>query len=357
VKGSWWKTLLKYGIGVLLLAFLIWRNWEPKPGQPGTGLKDMRPQQLQWYLAAAVLCSINIFATLVRWYVLVRAQQLPFSFRSAIRIFLIGYFFNTFLPGAVGGDIIKAAFIAREQSRRTVAVSTVLIDRAIGLWGLIALIAGIGGLYWVSDPEFIRSKWVLQTTVSAAIAIVAVSIAVWFVLRFLPEHRAQRFSRRLKWFPKVGGILSEFWLAVWVYRNRGGSILLALLLSWSSHLCWVFMFYCSVLTFQKPGQPPHMPSLAEHFLIVPMGMITQGVVPLPGGIGAGEAAFAGLYSLFGPYAASAISGSMGWRVLTWIYGAVGYITFLRLKRGTLDVPLPADAKTEEQGPIELQGIK
>ena len=53
-----------------------------------------------------------------------------------MRLGMIGIFWNTFLPGAVGGDIIKATFLAREQSRRTVAVATVIMDRALALWAL-----------------------------------------------------------------------------------------------------------------------------------------------------------------------------------------------------------------------------
>ncbi|HLW66086.1 MAG TPA: lysylphosphatidylglycerol synthase transmembrane domain-containing protein [Gemmataceae bacterium] len=345
MKRSWWKTLLKYGIGFLLLALVIWRNWQAKPGHPGTGLEDMlhRPMQVKWYLLAAVLCGLNIFATLVRWYVLVRAQQLPFSFGSAMGIGLVGYFFNTFLPGSVGGDLVKAAFIAREQSRRTVAVSTVVIDRVVGLWGLVALIAAIGGIYWISDPSFIQSKPTLLICVSAAIAVVAASLAVWFLLGFLPERRAIRFSERLHSIPRIGGILSEFWQAVWMYRNRGLSILVALLLSWASHLCWVSQFYLCVLTFQPAGMPADMPSLAEHFLIVPMGMIAQGFIPLPGGIGGGEFVFGELYRVLGHPEAIGVSGSMGWRTLAWSFGLVGYITYLLMKRGAVPLPKATNA--------------
>jgi uncharacterized protein (TIRG00374 family) len=347
VKRSWWKTLLKYGIGFLLLAFVIWRNWDAKPGHPGTGLRDMlhRPIQVQWYLLAAILCGMNIFATLVRWYVLVRAQDLPFSFGSAMGIGMVGYFFNTFLPGSVGGDLVKAAAIAREQSRRTVAVATVLVDRIVGLWALVALIAVIGGIYWASDPAFIQSKPTLLVCVSAAFAVVTASLIVWFLLGFLPERRAMRFSERLKWFPKVGGVFSELWLAVWMYRNRGLSILLAILLSWASHLCWVTQFYLCVLTFQPAGVPADMPSLAEHFLIVPMGMIAQGFIPLPGGIGGGEFVFGELYHILGHPEAIGISGSMGWRTLAWSYGLVGYIAYLLLKRGTIPLPRVKNEKT------------
>ena len=81
---------------------------------------------------------------------LVRAQDLPFTLPNAMRLGLVAFFFNAFLPGSIGGDIVKAAFLAKEQSRRTVAVATVIIDRAVGLWGLFWLVALLGSVFWVA---------------------------------------------------------------------------------------------------------------------------------------------------------------------------------------------------------------
>ena len=72
-----------------------------------------RPIQLLPLAFAVILCFGSVLLTFVRWYVLVRAQNLPFSVANSVRLGLIGYFLSTFLPGSIGGDIIKAAFIAR----------------------------------------------------------------------------------------------------------------------------------------------------------------------------------------------------------------------------------------------------
>ena len=77
-------------------------------------------------------------------------QDLPFTLGNAFRLGLLGFFFSTFLPGSVGGDLVKAAGIAREQSRRTVAVATVIMDRIMGLWGLCWLVALLGGGFWMA---------------------------------------------------------------------------------------------------------------------------------------------------------------------------------------------------------------
>src|SRR5262249_27161693 len=143
----------KYGLGIGLLAYVIWNYWSYEaPGDPSKtlGLVNVLHKDIHFipFLVALVICSASVLLTYVRWFVLVRAQGLPFTFPNAIRLGLIGTYFNAFLPGSVGGDIIKAAFIAREQNRRTVAVATVMIDRALGLVGLIWLVALVGGFFW-----------------------------------------------------------------------------------------------------------------------------------------------------------------------------------------------------------------
>ena len=103
------------------------------------------------YLCLAFLFfAFALPITFVRWWVLVRAQDLPFTLGNAFRLGTIGLFFNSFLPGSVGGDLAKAAGMVREQSRRTVAVATVIMDRLIGLWGLCWLVALLGGAFWLS---------------------------------------------------------------------------------------------------------------------------------------------------------------------------------------------------------------
>src|SRR4051812_21231124 len=54
-----------------------------------------------------------------RWYLLLHGLDLEVSFRRALRFQLVGLFFNTAMPGAVGGDIIKAIYVIREQNSQS----------------------------------------------------------------------------------------------------------------------------------------------------------------------------------------------------------------------------------------------
>ena len=65
------------------------------------------------FAVAFVIYVTALMATFVRWFTLVRAVGLKFRVVDAIRLGFIGNIFNLVIPGAVGGDVIKAVFLAR----------------------------------------------------------------------------------------------------------------------------------------------------------------------------------------------------------------------------------------------------
>ncbi|MBI1915806.1 MAG: flippase-like domain-containing protein [Planctomycetes bacterium] len=336
VKRTFLLNLLKYALAFAVLGGVIWWNW--KPGSE-KGLQYVwnkhavrgEPINTTALVLAFVIGVVSLTITLVRWYVLVRAQNLPFRLHDAFRLGLIGFAFNSILPaGSVGGDLVKAAGLAREQSRRTAAVATVLMDRAIALWALVWFVAMFGGILWWLGMLDGAAAEVSHRIVIVAGVIVVASVLVWVLLGLLPERRAEKFAGRLSKIPKVGHSAAEFWRAVWMYRCRQRSVAAAMLLSWVGQVGFVFTFYFSVRTLWDP-QVGAMPSVAEHFLLVPIGLVIQAMPGSPGGIGIGEAGFGGLYSLFGCAAGIAVLGSLVQRVLNWIVGLGGYMVWLRMK--------------------------
>ena len=261
-------TLLKYGLGVALLAWVVWRYWDSTPplrpgGENGPGLADALQEPIQWlpFGIAVVVYLIGILITFYRWYILVRAQELPFTVAGAMRLGLIGFYLSTFLPGSVGGDLIKAAFIARQQSRRTVAVATVVVDRVIGLCGLFWLVACVGGVAWFGGyinelAKDAAGVALLQSIVLTSIGVTAGSFATWFVAGFVPATAAQRFASGLHRIYKIGGPLAELWRAMYMYRRQGPSVLAALLMSMVGHICFVLAFLFASLTLNAPARIP-----------------------------------------------------------------------------------------------------
>lgn len=95
-------------------------------------------------LASAFALQLTMLAlAAVRWKILLRAygaRHVP-AFAPLFRVHLVGNFYNTYLPGAIGGDVLRgvATRSAFGDEGTTQSVAVVFIDRVLGLLGLLTL--------------------------------------------------------------------------------------------------------------------------------------------------------------------------------------------------------------------------
>jgi uncharacterized membrane protein YbhN (UPF0104 family) len=353
-KSGWWKGALQYALGFGLLGYMVYKY------RDGLSKQFQQTPNLDLLLVVAAVFVGCTAVQYYRWYLLVRALDLPFTFRNAVRLGMVGTFYNTFLPGSVGGDLVKAFFIARDQpGRRAAAVATVVADRLFGLFGLILFIAAVGGGCWAAGDERIAANGYLQTVIRVSVGVVIGTVLAWLGLGFLPQARADRFAGRLHRVPKVGATLAELWYTVWQYRQRPRAVASCIALSAVVHTGFVFMFHTAVRVF-PPADAALLGTLPEHFVIAPIGFIGQAFFPAPGGVGGGEAIFGYLYELIRgepgnkelneAAATVGVFGRMTIRLCEWTFGLVGYLAFLRMRR---ELPVAeAEAAAEEADPYE-----
>jgi len=189
--------LVKILISAVLIAILLSRI-------DGSRLLDMaRTASSSWLLASLALYLLMILVSAWRWGVLLRAQQVGLPFRWLTSSFLVATFFNNFLPSNIGGDVVRIADTAPTAGSKTLATTVVLIDRGLGLLGLV-LIAAIGATAWTRPdsmgPVGPVILW-LGFAVGATVATPALANPHWFArllhpLRSLhPEWIAERIAR------------------------------------------------------------------------------------------------------------------------------------------------------------------
>jgi len=104
------------------------------------------------------LWALLIFAPVValqcgRLVVMLAIQGVRISFWTSTKLSFVGNFFNFALPGTTGGDLIKAYYLTHYTHLKTEAVTTVFLDRAIGLFGLV-LLAGTSILLTRNPAQF-----------------------------------------------------------------------------------------------------------------------------------------------------------------------------------------------------------
>jgi uncharacterized protein (TIRG00374 family) len=254
---------------------------ELAPGLP-TYLRSLDP----WLFAAGGLCYLLVILNASsRWWWLLRLNRLPVSWIEALRFTWIGLFFNNFVPGQTGGDLVKGLYIMKRcPGARIPALVSVVVDRALGLTAL-AILAGTMTLF------------ALQRFAELA-------LAVWGLLALIGFLTASFLSRRVRrWLglSRVARILPPFLTAFLerldqaVLLYRGHKVAISALLFWSvlNHALSV----TSVLLIGQAmavGLPPF-----EYFVLVPViGIISS--VPLgPNGWGVGELAFGHLFATYG----------------------------------------------------------
>lgn len=343
-KDTLW-TVAKYLLALAVLLYVGYANWEPAEGH-GLGkvwndhVIEGEPIHGLYLLLALLLHLLGMLSSLLRWYVLVRAQDLPFTVLGAIRLGTLGFLCNAFLPGAVGGDVVKAAALAREQSRQTVAVATVIMDRVMSLWALILLVAVVGSICYLFNLLDAAALGPSQVLILTSVITVAISGSVWVAMGLCSPKGIEKIADQLKRVPKVGGSLSQLWQVAWLYRNRPASIGWGIVLATLSNVFEIFAFFCYVLVLwdELPTNP--LPSMVDHFLLVPVGFVINGLPLFPGGAGIGEAGFGGLYKLFASAPANGVLGSLLFRVGGWLISVFVYLLCLTFDAGVK--PLAAE---------------
>src|SRR5438093_3094623 len=157
------------------------------------------------------------------------------------------------------------------------------MDRALGLFGLILFTAVLGTVAGAGGNPQIVANPDLQWLIKVMAAIAAGAVAGFLLLGLLPQWRVDRFAGRLKRIPKLGTSASEFWYAIWMYRQRMRTVVLGVGLSALSHFGLVFAFHAASRVFPPANPAVDQATLAEHMVIAPMGFIVQALPVSPGG--------------------------------------------------------------------------
>ena len=120
------------------IALLVWVFHNPQQREQ---MKEALEKADYGWVAAAILAYVVVeLAAAIRWQILLKVQGIRLSFPRISGLFLIGMFYNQFLPGGTGGDIVKSYLLLKETQRHKAgALLAVVFDRLIGLVALVAI--------------------------------------------------------------------------------------------------------------------------------------------------------------------------------------------------------------------------
>lgn len=98
------------------------------------------------FFAACAITAANLFVGAVRWRLLLAAYGAPKrpSLFFLWRVYFVGFFYNNYVPGGVGGDVVRGVVTRESFGDRgtTASMTVVIVERALGLSGLLLLVSG-----------------------------------------------------------------------------------------------------------------------------------------------------------------------------------------------------------------------
>ena len=326
---SWLKKnapWLKWILAVGILGALLWLNRD--------GLKDLSTRQIGWsFFAASLLVRFaSLCLTFSRWWLLVSGIGLPLKWRDAFRLGMFCEACNFVGPGAAGGDLVKAVWLAKDnRERRASAAATVVLDRILGLWALF-LSGALASLLPTAVPLGPQMKWAVWLLWAGS-----AGGLVGLGLMLIPAFTHSRLMHWLTTWRGVGHIVKDLMDSITFYQGRRHIIAFAAILSLLGHVGFLSSFYLGAAALH--GDRP-IPNYVDHLVGLPLPEALAAIPLTPGGVGTLEGAVGYFYEqhqrALNPQSspaeleaarANGLLTALAYRVSALILGAVGVVYY------------------------------
>jgi len=302
---KWAVLALKIVVSVSALVFLLTRmDLRETLGLLAGSGKPM------WALALLFLIVSQAVTTL-RWHILLQPYGFILSRLRVLKIYWVGLFFSLFLPGIVGGDVVKTYYVAGSWRAAPTALFTLIADRTIGVAGMLVYAAVGLAFTWRSLPLWLSAG-------------VAAMIALFYpVLIYMPRLSVPLLTlvRKLRDIP--GDSLFIYWRHPLPALKGWGLSLIV-------HLCLVAAHVAMgrSLGLQLP--------VSSYLLLYPLTSLAAFIPLSLNGIGLREGAYVYILGRFGVAPEPAFSLALMWFSIVLANGLLGGAAYLlggRIKGG------------------------
>jgi hypothetical protein len=268
---------------------------------------------------------VFFFCTIVataRWKILLAVQDINMTWLRTWQLFMIGMFFNLFMLGSTGGDVVKMFLTMREaRNNKAAALLSVFMDRVIGMLALIFL--SVGFLYFRYDllnhaegssTLLNLLLWLMAAALLIIVGMFAVSALGW--VHYLPQ-----------WTPLRGRIV-EISAACHMYAKGWRLTIWAFLISFPLFGMFFTTFYCAARAFTDQL------GIVDIFSVMPIVAVITAIPISVSGIGLRESLFVSLLAPFGVAAAIATLISVTGFLINTLGSLAGGLVFLFYRSST-----------------------
>ncbi len=278
-------TIAKFAIPAAIILFLLYNipaeKWEKLAAQP---------KNYPLLVTALAVAIISVSLTFGRWCLLVRCLGIELSMVEAYRLGAIGYLLSFVSAGSVGGDLFKAIFLARRRpGKRIAAVASVLVDRACGLYGLILLVAIT---LLVAPPLSTVGASENMEKIRFWTATLVAAGTIFFAILVLGGRRVDGWIVLGSKLRGIGWVIARVGPPLRIFHTHPVALFASIVISLAAHSGLTLSVYLIAR-----GLYSDPPSLAEHFVIVPIGLLISTIPLTPAGLGIFEGAIDWLYEV------------------------------------------------------------
>jgi uncharacterized membrane protein YbhN (UPF0104 family) len=307
------RTSLLWTAKILVSVVLLWVLLSRVDGRQLWGLAQAASPA--WLAAALAIYLVMVLISAWRWQILLDAQHVRVGFGRLTQSFLVATFFNNFLPSNIGGDVIRIRDTARPAGSKTLATTIVLLDRGIGLLGLLFVAAAgatliTGRQSSAAGPVGAGTLWgVLALGVIGTAPLLLMPHRLVPLLRPLERLHRDWVSRQIAHLTTA---LAKFGAAPGtLFRGFVGAVAVQLT---------IVLFYAAAaraLTIPIP--------LAHLAVLIPLSFIVQMAPISVNGFGVREATFTVYFSRIGLPIESAMALSLVGAALLMVFSISGAI--------------------------------
>jgi hypothetical protein len=141
------------------------------------------------FLVVVSLCILSLEVSCYKWQRLLRHDHIFCSLWQLTRIYLIGYYFNNFLPTSIGGDAARAYWLGNDRRKLLEVLTSIFVERVSGVLALLPI--GLAGLMLAPGMTDSRQRAVLAWGSLALLLLFVAAVAAarsgWIRRMNLPE--------------------------------------------------------------------------------------------------------------------------------------------------------------------------
>ena len=253
-----------------------------------------------------VLFIGTVFIGSWRWKIFLDAHGMNQGIFKGTKLYLVGYFFNNFLPSGVGGDVVRGYSCGKESGKVSEAYASIAAERLAGI--LATMLIALVFLPIVHPPS------------PLPLAILLINLALWtgtILFIILETDRIIRIILGKLPFG-MGDKIADFVKAIRHFRNDKIVLLKGLLLSiiYQGSLIGFVYFVARLAGVSK------IP-VAPYFVFTPLIWIIS-LIPISlNALGIREASFSYFFSIWGASEAEGLLVSLVFWGCSLIAGVIG----------------------------------